>query len=226
MLSQDNVEPAAPSVILNGKVAPDKPLDIVVDGSSTHWVTYPSIYSSAMAGNPSTHGTSPGILITTHLVGKLTLAGLAPMQRSHVFSIQRDVTFTSVTLSEQQIRQQGLEKVVSGQINASFDKVISFVRGTQLVRDVLDQHRDDHQQDGHRARHVLHRTDVHQPGQELSQPGQELSHPGRDLTGIQEPSPGPRGTSLGPGPGPAPPILTEGTVQSCPFRPSSPRAPA
>ncbi|MER6304440.1 hypothetical protein [Streptomyces sp. NPDC001657] len=129
VLSQDNVEPAAPSVILNGKVAPDKPLDVVVDGSSTHWVTYPSIYSSAMAGNPSTRGTPPGVLITTHLVGKLTLAGLDPKQRSDVFSIQREVKFTSVTLSEQQIRQQGLEKVVSGQINASFDKVISFGAG-------------------------------------------------------------------------------------------------
>ncbi|MEU9110980.1 hypothetical protein AB0D04_04030 [Streptomyces sp. NPDC048483] len=129
VLSQDNVVPAAPSVILNGKVAPNKPLDIVVDGSSTHWVTYPSIYSSAMAGNPATTGTPPGILITTHLVGKLTLAGLDPTQRSYVFSIQREVKFTSVTLSEQQIRQQGLEKAVSGQINAGFDKVISFGAG-------------------------------------------------------------------------------------------------
>ncbi|MFJ9419390.1 MULTISPECIES: hypothetical protein [unclassified Streptomyces] len=129
VLSQDNVVPAAPSVILNGKVAPNKPVDIVVDGSSTHWVTYPSIYSSAMAGNPATTGTPPGILITTHLVGKLTLAGLDPTQRSYVFSIQRETKFTSVTLSEQQIRQQGLEKAVSGQINASFDKVISFGAG-------------------------------------------------------------------------------------------------
>ncbi|MFF4696307.1 hypothetical protein [Streptomyces chattanoogensis] len=129
VLSQDNVVPAAPSVILNGKVAANKPLDIVVDGSSSHWVTYPSIYSSAMAGNPATTGTPPGILITTHLVGKLTLAGLDPAQRSYVFSIQREVKFTSVTLSEQQIRQQGLEKAVSGQINASFDKVISFGAG-------------------------------------------------------------------------------------------------
>ncbi|MEU5303095.1 hypothetical protein ACH4YO_30465 [Streptomyces noursei] len=129
VLGQDNVVPAAPSIILNGKVALDKPLDIVVDGSSTHWVAYPSIYSSAMAGNPATVGTAPGILITTHLVGKLTLASLDPGQRSYVFSIQRDVKFTSVTLSEQQIRQQGLEQVVSGQINASFDKVISFGAG-------------------------------------------------------------------------------------------------
>ncbi|WP_369360767.1 hypothetical protein [Streptomyces sp. cg2] len=129
VLGQDNVVPAAPSIILNGRIASDKPLDIVVDGSSTHWVTYPSIYSSAMAGNPAAVGTPRGLLITTHLVGKLTLAGLDPRQRSYVFSIQRDVKFTSVTLSEQQIRQQGLETAVSGQINASFDKVISFGAG-------------------------------------------------------------------------------------------------